>query len=129
MQIKQSTIKGAGRGVFATHEIKKGEVIEVCPVLVMPRHEYKTIKATSLRNYYFMWGTVTCAICFGYGSLYNHSYDANATYVKNIKQMTITFIALKTIAVGEEITVNYNYGQPSQKKLWISEIAAAEDKS
>ncbi len=122
--LSKSSIKRAGRGVFAEVDIKNGELIETCLVFVLPRKDYPTIKQTALRNYYFMWGKSTCAICFGMGSLYNHSYVANATYKKNIKGKTIDFIAVKTIKKGEEIVVNYNYGKPeSKKRLWIKEIS------
>lgn len=119
----QSKIPKASRGVFASQFIKKGESIEICPVLVFPRKDYKKLKETELRNYYFMWGKVTVAVCFGYGSLYNHSYQANATYKKDIQGKTIQFIAVKDIVQDEEILVNYNYGKPDEKKkLWIKSI-------
>jgi len=63
------------------------------------------------------------AICFGFGSLYNHAYEANATYRKLIKEQVIEFVAIKAIKKGNEITVNYNYGSPDNKKpLWIESI-------
>ncbi len=127
--IAQSHIPKAGRGVFAAVNIKKGEVIEQCPVFIMPRKDYKTLKTTALRDYYFMWGKTTCVICFGYGSLYNHSYQANATYKKYIEEQTIDFIAIKDIKKDEEITVNYNYGNPEDTStLWIKEIKPASKK-
>lgn len=125
--LKDSNIPNAGKGVFAVRDIKKGEIIEVCPVFVMPRKDYPTIKKTELRNYYFMWGKTTAAICFGFGSFYNHSYQPNATYEKKIKDMTISFVAITDIRKDEEITVNYNYGNPDDKStLWIESIKPAE---
>ena len=63
------------------------------------------------------------AIALGYGSLYNHSYSANATYEKHFDDKLITFKAIADIRRGEEITVNYNYGNPDDKsKLWIQSI-------
>jgi hypothetical protein len=121
--VAKSEIRNAGRGVFASTSIKKDKIIESCPVLVLPRKDYPLVKRTELRNYYFMWGKSTSAICFGYGSIYNHSYEPNATYVKRIKQKRIDFVAIKSIKKGEEITVNYNYGKPeSKKRLWIKSI-------
>ena len=74
-----------------------------------------------------MWGKATSAICFGYGSFYNHSYQPNATYKKKIKDKVIEFIALKDIKKSEEITVNYNYGNADDKsRLWIKEIKPSE---
>ena len=124
--ISESAISGAGRGVFAASDFKKDEVIEQCPVFVLPRKDYPIVKKTALRDYYFMWGKATVAICFGYGSLYNHSYEANVTYKKLIKERLIEFVALRDIEKGEEILVNYNYGNPqSKKKLWIKSIQPA----
>jgi len=123
IKISKSKIPKSGRGVFAVKEITKGETIEICPVLVLSRKDYLLTKKTELRNYYFMWGKVTSALCFGYGSLYNHSYEANATYKKQIREKTIHFIAIKRIKKGEEIKVNYNYGNPKDKRrLWIKAI-------
>ena len=126
--IAKSKVKNAGRGVFAARNLKRGEVIERCPVLVLPRNDYLLVKKTELRNYYFMWGKSTSAICFGYGSMYNHSYESNATYRKRIKEKIIDFIAIKSLKKGEEITVNYNYGKPKDKRtLWIKSIKSARD--
>ncbi len=118
-----SKIAKAGRGVFTKKPIKKGEIVETCPVLTLPRQDYNTVKKTILHNYYFMWGKVTCGICLGFGSLYNHSYNPNATYKKNIQGGMIKFVEIKDIKKDEEISVNYNYGDPDNKKeLWIKEI-------
>lgn len=124
--IAKSKIKNAGRGVFAARGFKQGDIIERCPVLVFPRKDYLLVKRTELRNYYFMWGKSTSAICFGYGSIYNHSYEPNATYRKRIREKAIDFIAIKSIKRGEEIIVNYNYGKPKDKStLWIKSIKSA----
>lgn len=123
VSVQQSLIPKAGLGVFAQADINSNATIETCPVIVLPKKDYPLVKQTMLRNYYFMWGKTTCAICFGYGSFYNHSYSPNATYIKNIKDKIITFSAIKPIKKGEEITVNYNYGNPHDNStLWITDI-------
>ena len=68
-------------GLRKLRPIRKGEVIESCPVLVLPAEavgndEYKT----GLHDYCFAWGRGTVALVLGYGSLYNHSYKPNARY-------------------------------------------------
>jgi SET domain-containing protein len=126
--LSSSTIPKAGRGVFAACDIQKGELIELCPVFVFPRKDYPLLKKTSLREYYFMWGKVTVGVCFGFGSMYNHSYQANATYKKKIKERVIEFVAIKNIKQNEEITVNYNYGNSNDKsELWIKSIHPYEE--
>ena len=52
-------------------------------------------------------------LALGYGSLYNHSYRPNARYV-DLSERTKLFTAIRDIAAGEEITVNYN-GEPEDQ--------------
>jgi len=120
----QSFIPHAGRGVFAVTGIAKGEIIEICPVIVVPEKETVKLKETLLRNYYFLWGSSgDLAIGLGCSSLYNHSYDPNATYKKILGKKTLEFTALRAIRKDEEIVVNYNYGNPNDKSpLWIADI-------
>lgn len=123
--LSPSQIENAGRGVFAKVHIKKDEEIEQCPVIEIPPHQVEFIRQTEIYNYFFSWGKdfKQAAITLGFGSLYNHSYTPNATYVKRFKNKLITFVAIKDIEKDEEITVNYNHGNPDDKSpLWIKSI-------
>ncbi len=129
--IAQSKIENAGLGVFTARDIKMGEIIERCPIILLDEPDILEIRKTKLHNYYFMWGNDERyhkgAICLGFGSMYNHSYSPNATYRKLIKEEIIEFIAIKNIKTDEEITVNYNHGRPDDKtRLWIEEIPPAK---
>ncbi|KZE67148.1 SET domain-containing protein-lysine N-methyltransferase [Fictibacillus phosphorivorans] len=118
IEIKKSRY---GRGIFATRSIKKGELIHEAPVIVCPDDQYKKLKKTALRDYYFNWGKNYdhVAVALGYGSLFNHSYKPNAKFDNNLKQETVDFYAIKNIKAGEEIFVNYN-GDPDDKApLWF----------
>jgi len=124
-----SKIENGGRGIFAFANIEKGEIIERCPIIVINEDEVKLLEKSELLNYYFMWGEnkEKVAICLGFGSLYNHSYEPNATYEKFPEDNLIKFVAIKDIEKNEEITVNYNYGNPNDKKpLWIKSIKPAK---
>ena len=123
--LSESSIPQAGRGVFASRTIKPNELIESCPIVLIPALQVQHLRYTELFNYYFSWGDKReqAAIALGYGSLYNHSYDPNATYVKQVPGMSIDFIALKPILRGTEILVNYNAGNPRDSRpLWIKNI-------
>ena len=113
----------AGRGVFATEDIPAGSVIEICPIVPVPRKEIKHLKKTILLNYYFEWGRKarSAAIVLGYGSLYNHSFAPNARYYSNIDDNTLDIVALEDIPVGKEITVNYNGEPEDQSPIWFLE--------
>jgi len=119
-----SETKAKGRGVFAGVNFAAGELVESCPVIVLPSDQRAVIDSTLLYDYYFSWGAEfkDAAICLGLGSLYNHSYKPNAQYVKDIAGGKINFMTLCAILVGEEITVNYNGSPDSLKPIWFEPI-------
>jgi SET domain-containing protein len=115
-------IKGKGRGVFARRRIRKGEVIERVPMIVMTAKEYdEDLSGSRLSNYCFAWGRNQVALALGYGSIYNHSYSPNARY-EDVGPQTKVFLALRLIEPGEEITVNYNGKPKSRTKVWFKVI-------
>ncbi len=116
--------RGRGRGVFARRHFAEGELIEQVPVLVIPGEEWHFIEKTVLFSYCFSWGADSehAALALGYGSLYNHSYQPNATYVKRLAELLIDFVALRPIAAGEEVTVNYNGSPNNQAPMWFGEV-------
>jgi len=121
--VKQSP--GRGRGVFARKMIRAGEVIERVPDFLIP---FKTIAAgrknPTLAHYFYEWNRTHAAVSLGYGSLYNHSYKPNAVYRHG--QMAMIYAALRDIAPGEEITVNYN-GHPDGRAPMIFEVVESKN--
>ena len=103
-----------GRGVFAGRAFRKGEVVEVAPVIVLENREVELIGNTVLRTYDFDWrvlagtGHPATAIAGGYGSLYNHSNPANLRYRADPDTPALVFTAVRAIECGEELTINYN---------------------
>jgi SET domain-containing protein len=110
--IEVKRVRGKGRGVFARRPIEADEVIETCPVLVLPAGSVEDSSA-GIGGYVFEWGHGKLALALGYGSLYNHSYRPNARYT-DLAGRTKLFTAIRDIAAGEEITVNYN-GEPEDQ--------------
>lgn len=119
--VQQSKI-AKGLGVFAKKDIKKGELIEKAPLLLMPMKEFEHIKKTKLYYYFFEYSNSNFAIALGYASLYNHSYTPNSRYYYNYsKQLEI--YAITDIKKGEEILFNYNYYPDDKTPLedWYKE--------
>jgi uncharacterized protein len=110
--IEIKRVRGKGRGVFARRPIEEGEVIETCPMLVLAPGAIEDF-STGLGAYVFEWSRGKLALALGYGSLYNHSYRPNARYA-DLAGQTKLFTAIRDIAAGEEITVNYN-GEPEDQ--------------
>jgi SET domain-containing protein len=123
--LRIDTTKDRGRGVFADAFIPRGTVLEEAPVIVIPPSQLQAIKSTLLFEYFFHWnvnGEDGCAICLGYGSIYNHSSAAaNAHYVRLYSESKIRFVAIRDIHVGEEILTNYNGDTECRRIVWFEE--------
>ncbi|GAC1414463.1 MAG: hypothetical protein NVSMB57_10050 [Actinomycetota bacterium] len=113
--------RGRGRGVYATRLIRKGEVIERAPVVVIPKAQWKHAQRTVIDDYAFDWGDKRdhAAVVLGYGSLYNHSKTPNARFIDRPGQGVYEFIALRDIEEGEEIFTNYNGDPEDQSLMWF----------
>lgn len=117
-----SKIKKAGRGVFAAQDLKRGEIIEACPIILVPKYDLSNLKESVLVAYFFYFGKKKeyLALVLGFGSIYNHSYNPNAKYKIKQKLQTMDFTAIKDIKMGVEITFNYSFGNPKSKSpLWF----------
>ncbi|MEL6988949.1 MAG: SET domain-containing protein [Bacteroidota bacterium] len=112
-----------GRGIFTTEKINKGDLIEVCPLIIIPKDQVKQIHESKLHDYYFLWGEdqKEIAIALGYGSLYNHQLHPNADFLLDLVNETIDIFCIKDIGAGEEITINYHGEDGANDPLWFEE--------
>ena len=114
-----------GRGVFASRQIEKGEIIEICPIIRI-NTPFEDL-SVEVRNYCFDWSELAQesgvkALALGYGSLYNHANPSNATYRAEAKGDLLVFTAARRIDAEEQITINYNYssgGTDSSSENWF----------
>lgn len=116
--LKKSKIPESGKGVFAFRNIKKGEVIEVAPILVLDFTDFVDTRWNLLFEYYF-WMDDYVALALGFASMYNHSKDANCEYELDRVNKTITFTATKNIKKKEEIYFNYKGESNPKTPLWF----------
>jgi len=114
--VKES--KGKGRGVFATEDVKKGEILEVAPIIVLKHEDFIETRWNLMFEYYF-WLDHEVVLALGYGSIYNHSMEPNAEYKIDVKKKSITFKALENIKKGKEILFNYKGSSSSKAPLWF----------
>lgn len=107
-------VRGAGamgRGVFAGRRFGKGELIEACPVIPLTHADEMRLAGTTLDHYLFAWGGGAQGACLvlGLGSLYNHSATPNAGACRVDDKALMEFVALRDIAEGEQILVDYQW--------------------
>ncbi len=103
-------VPGKGRGVRAGRTIACGEIIDSAPVVVLSAREWELVAQTVLGQFAFEWDEAkgSVAVALGQGSFLNHSYAPNVASDKDLRGRRIVFSAVRDIARGEELTLNYN---------------------
>ncbi len=113
-----------GRGVFCTGNIKKGELLEVTPAIILNESETSHVDKTGLVRYTFMTGELSArlmkqagakdvdsisAVAMGMVSFCNHARDNNALVYWEEHGGTLYYIlqALRDIPKGVEICTTY----------------------
>jgi len=112
----------SGRGVFTASALRVGDLIEICPVIVIPGDQRPWIDQCILHDYYFLWDEEQgdIALALGYGMLYNHRKKANAEAERDLGACVIRIRCIESISAGEEIFINYNDHLGSQNTLWFT---------
>ena len=115
-RLKVKMTRRKGRGVFANCNIKKGETIEIAPVVVLSQRQAKELNKLNIVNFCYQWGRRGnfTALVMGFAPFYNHSYHPNAEYQHQPQRKAIRFFAIKNIVKGQEVTHNYN-GSPDDR--------------
>lgn len=109
-----------GIGVYTDTKIPCNTIIETCRCILT---HVEIPESDELENYVFPVDSRTKAVVLGFGSMYNHSDEPNAMYVKDYDKGLMHYVSLDTIEAGEEICINY-FGCPFVKqdennKLWF----------
>lgn len=124
-KIKIAEIKGKGKGVVATENIEKDEIIEFCPIIFISEKEASFFeKEGTILKFYWLLQPETKKSCLmlGYGSLYNHSKNPNAEVDYDINELKdyLFFRALKKIEAGEEIVFDYQFDDDKEEFLKLN---------
>ena len=107
----------AGHGVFSSQSIKKGEFVEIAPVIVVDR----MTEDENLAKYVLVWNG-RLGIALGWTMLYNHSNDNSCAYSSNFHDSLLGIMTLRNISEGEQLTVNYGpewFSSRNMKKVQI----------
>jgi hypothetical protein len=107
-----------GTGVFALVAFEPEQIIERCPVLVVPAEQALTVADTVFGDYVYEWED-GYALALGFGSLYNHDRASNARYEMDYDAQEIHVVAERAIPAGTEVTVNYNGDPTDPSPVWF----------
>ena len=109
-----------GRGVYSTRAIRRGEVVEVSPVVPLSVRDWRAVRQTRLAAYVFAWGRDgrRNAVPLGLGGVFNHSADPNLTFWLNHSRQCITFTARRDIPAREQLTIDYGW-TVKHKRRWF----------
>ena len=102
-EVRDSTIPGAGAGVFARVDLSRGSTLEVIGVRV--RRETVSDRCTHFADHHKFRVGDCLLIPVGFGGLVNHSSTPNLE--KLIEGERVFFRALGPIAAGEELFFRY----------------------
>lgn len=111
-----------GRGVYAERDLKKGESVMYCEVLVLSTKDTPVVNSTDLKDYTFTFNAETKQDCIvlGDGELFNHgptnnssvtqSTDANTRYyLQNINnRWMMVFRITRPVNKDEQLFIDYN---------------------
>ena len=113
--VKKSIIHGYG--VFAGEDFAPDDVIEECHVILTYGGDHL------LQDYYYSGGGKYHVIPTGYGMIYNHAVDPNATYIFDEEHELLIFKARRPIKEGEEILISYGDTWFEKREMEIKRIS------
>jgi hypothetical protein len=105
-------VDGMGRGIIAERDIKRGEVITNCELLVLYPEDTVKVNETNLKWYVFTFDKNKKQDCLvmGDGEIFNHDDDANTLYglIDWNGRKLMRFQACRDIKRGEQLFIDYN---------------------
>jgi SET domain-containing protein len=108
--IKQSSIRGIGKGLFALRTIYRGDTIGLYTGIVLK--DAQCYAAPYVNSHYTLWVCKDCNIVAegknaGYTRYINHSDRPNARFVVSTRWKKARVEAIKRIRPGEEVFIDY----------------------
>jgi uncharacterized protein len=114
-------VKGMGRSIIAERDIKRGEVITNCELLVLSPEDTVKVNETDLQWYTFTFNKDTKQDCLvmGDGEIFNHDDNANTLYglIDWNGRKLMRFQACRDIKKGEQLFIDYNADVDSVKNV------------
>jgi uncharacterized protein len=103
-------IEGMGRGIVATKDIAKGQIVTRCEILILSKQDTPMVNNTDLQWYTFSYSDGQDCLVLGDGEIFNHDDAANVDYslVDFDGRKLMQFVANKEIKQGEQLFIDYS---------------------
>lgn len=113
-----------GRAIFAQSDLKKGDIVMYCEILVLNPLDTSMVNLTELKHYTFTykWSEWSFerqdCIVLGDGEIFNHDDNANVAYeLININgRDMMRFVMTRDAKRDEQLFINYNDDLPESHK-------------
>ncbi len=115
--------EGRGRGVFSSIDLHPGDLIEICPVIILSPKDARLVDQTALYDYYFIWDEAagSIALPLGYGMIYNHHSTPNAEAERDWADEVLRIKCIREVQSGCEIFIKY-VNNHNNDLLWFKEL-------
>lgn len=103
-------VEGMGRAVIAERDIKLGEIVTNCELLVLDIGDTNMVNSTELQYYTFTYSEGKDCLVLGDGEIFNHDNDANTVYglIDFDGRKLMRFQAARDIKKGEQLFIDYS---------------------
>lgn len=115
----------AGRGLFTTRPVARGEVLDVAPVLIVPARQRRHLDRTDLGGHYWDWDG-DAAVAMGLISFTNHGRPANARWERDDDALTMTLVADQDLPAGVEVLADYLADADDEDQLWFEPVEGTD---
>lgn len=120
VEVRPSPLEG--RGVFTTRAVRSGEVLDQCPVILVPAEQRRHLDRTVLAGHYWDWDG-DAAVAFGVISFTNHGRPGNARWERDDETLTMALVAARDLGPDVEVLVDYLAdGEDDDAELWFDPV-------
>ena len=112
------SIEGKGRGVYTTQDIPSSTLIHISPVILFAVQDSDASSCyhSVLKEYTYNWTNGCQALALGLGSMFNHSWNHNVGFVRDIKLGVLKYYTIRDVTADSELCINYG------PNLWFVDV-------
>lgn len=118
-----STSPEMGRGLYASRDIERGELVTLCDLLVLSPEDTTKVNETDLKYYTFVYNQKQDCLVLGDGEIFNHDESPNVVYFlqHDGPRLKMHFVATRDITEGEQLFIDYGHDTKVQITGYVNQ--------